>query len=218
MPVTGLTSTVNPDESFLLFDITINAGILGKNASEWLTEKERTCFDTTGSPLRVSVDAGTKLDALVYVLLHEATHVVDFCELITPPVSEESGSWRADNRPASPFTEGVWSDLDRPAPAFCDPLRARVGFYGFGRAIPVDQAFPVYASLRRTPFVSLYGGRNSRDDLAEFVTVYHVTEILRQPYRTVIRYDNDEVFAFEPMKSEIVRRRIALLKRFYEGG
>ena len=87
MPNTALTSTVNRDERVnKVFDITVNASILGQNASEWLTQKERSCFDAAGSRMSVSIDAGTELPALVYVLLHEATHVLDATLHITPEV------------------------------------------------------------------------------------------------------------------------------------
>jgi hypothetical protein len=217
MPNTALTSTVNPSEPFRLFDITVNARILLKSASEWLTEKEQSCFDTSQSSLRVRIDAGTKVDALFYVLLHEATHIVDSSNRLTPPVADDGRTWRHDARPLTGFTEGVWSDLRQPAPPFRDPLRARVQFYGPSGAVPVDQAVKVYESLLRTPFVSLYGASNSLDDLAEFVAVYHLVEVLKQPYRIVLYRDKEEVVAYEPMKSQTVRRRIGQMKRFYQG-
>jgi hypothetical protein len=216
IPNTALTSTVNSDEPFRIYDIAINAAILGKTVSEWLTEKERTCFNEAGSSLRVSIEAGSDVDALIYVLLHEATHVVDYSQAITPPLSAGGLSWVTDKRPGSPFTEGIWRDLSLPAPAFRDPLRERLRFYTGNAALPVDKAQQVYESLRRTPFVSLYGGRNSLDDLAEYVSVYHLTEVLKQPYRIVIRRNDEEVFAYEPMKCDLVRRRIGQMKRFYE--
>ena len=81
-PNTALTSTVNPEEPYRLFDITIRAAVLGEDLSELLTQKERTCFDTAGSSLSLSIEAG-QLDAIVYVLVHEATHVVDSSLRIT---------------------------------------------------------------------------------------------------------------------------------------
>jgi len=66
--------------------------------------------------------------------------------------------------------------------------------------------------------VSLYGSSNWYDDLAEYVALYHLTEVLKQPYRIVISKDGKEIFAFEPMKSEIVRGRIGHMRRFYEDG
>jgi hypothetical protein len=113
MPNTALTSTVNPDEPYRLFDITIRAGVLREDVSEWLTWKERTCYEAAGSRLSVSIEAG-KLDAIVYVLLHEATYVVDSCLRITP--ATRSGGQPAGEAPTSVFTEGIWSDRTVPSP------------------------------------------------------------------------------------------------------
>jgi hypothetical protein len=218
MPNTALTSTVNPKESFRLFDITVNARILHENVSEWLTKKEQTCFEAKGSPLRVYVDAGTKVDALVYVLLHEATHIVDSCERITPPLAGGGKAPRTASRPATPFTEGIWNDVTLPVALYRDPLRERVLFYVDCGPLPINHAPDLYEYLRRTPFASLYGGRNWLDDLAEYVSVYHLTEVLKQPYRIVLRRGDAEIFAYEPMKSQLVRRRIGQMKRYYAGG
>jgi hypothetical protein len=215
MPNTALTSTVNPDEPHRLFDITIRAAILREDVSQWMTWKERTSYEAAGSPLRVSVEAG-KLDAIIYVLLHEATHVVDSCLRITSAV--RSGGQPARGAPAGGFTEGVWSESTIPSPRYRDPLLERVRFRAGGQTFAIGQAESVYTALRRTPFVSLYGSRNCYDDLAEYVALYHLTEVLKQPYRIVIRREGEEVFIYEPMKSDLVRGRVGQMKQFYEGG
>lgn len=215
MPNTALTSTVNFNEPYRLFDITINASILRQNVSEWLTQKERTCFNAAGSPLSVRIDAGAELNALVYAFLHEATHVVDACERITPVIAKAGQPIKNDEGPRNTFTDGVWSGLALPVPRFRDPLRTRINFYAQGAVISIGEAPAVYAWLRRTPFVSLYGGRNWLDDLAEYVTVYHLTEVLKQPYRIVVSKEGNDVLVYEPMKSELVRGRIGEMKRFY---
>ena len=215
MPVAAQISTVDPDGPFRLFDVTINAAVLRLNVSEWLTQKERTCFDAAGSPLSVNIDMGA-FDALVYVFLHEATHIVDLCEHVTPgdlPADQPPG---AGGGPRSSFIEGVWSSRATPAPRYRDPLRGRVLFYTKDETIPVDQAEAVYTSLGTTPFASLYGGNNWLDDLAECVTIYHLTEVRKQPYRIVIREQGREVFVYEPMKSGLVRGRLGEMRRFYE--
>jgi hypothetical protein len=217
MPNTALTSTVNPTESFRLYDITINARILHENVSEWLTRKEQTCFDVKGSSLRIEIEAGTKVEALVYVLLHEATHIVDSCERITPPFAAAGTASRSAGRAPTDFTAGIWTDVAQPVALYRDPLRERVLFFVDCGPMPIDRAPDLYEYLRRTPFASLYGGRNWLDDLAEYVSVYHLTEVLKQPYRIVVRRGNDLVVAYEPMKSELVRRRIGQMKRYYVG-
>ena len=219
MPNTALTSTVNPGEPYELFDITIRAAVLRQTASEWLTEKERTVFDSSGSGRSVSVEAGGR-DALVFILLHEATHVVDNCLGLTPPFPPGKPPQGAPPPPPPPteFTRGVWDDRMLPAPAYRDALRLRVRFFPGGEQLPIDRAVAVYESLRRTPFASLYGGWNWSDDLAEYLSVYHWTEVLKQPYRIVIRDGDRDVVAYEPMKSSLVRGRIGQMKRFYEEG
>jgi hypothetical protein len=215
MPNTALTSAVNPGEPYPLYHITIRAAILRDDVSEWLTWKERTCFEAAGSPMSVAVEAG-KLDALLYVLLHEATHVVDDCLRITPAIP--AGDQPAGGAPAGAFTEGVWSGRTTPSPRYRDPLLERVRYRAGGQTFAIDQADSVYTSLRRTPFVSLYGSSNWYDDLAEYVTLYHLTEVLKQPYRIVIRKEGQEAFAYEPMKSDLVCGRVGQMKRFYEDG
>ena len=168
MPNTALTSTVNPGASFRLFDITIRAAILHQNVSEWLTEKERSCFDAAGSLLRVSIEAG-KRDALAYALLHEATYIVDVSLGLTPTALTSEPP--AGSVPPTAFTEGVWQEHAIPAPPYRDPLREHVRFRPGGGIFGMDQAVAVYTSLRRTPFVSLYGSSNWNEDLAEYVAV-----------------------------------------------
>lgn len=213
MPNTALTSTVNPDEPYRLCDITIRAAILHQSASEWLTEKERSMFDAAGSPLSVSIEAG-KRNALLFVLLHEATHVADFCLDIT---AQHSGKQSADDASGA-FARGIWSNLTTPAPSYHDPLRERIRFRPGGEILPIDQAGAIYSSLRLTPFVSLYGSSNRADDLAEYVAVYHWTKVLKQPYRIVMRKGGKKVFVYEPMKSDLVLSRVDQMKQFYENG
>jgi hypothetical protein len=102
------------------------------------------------------------------------------------------------------------------APSYRDPLREKVHFYSTDSTLAMDQAEAVYTSLRRTPFVSLYGAANCGDDLAEYVAVYHWTQELHRPYRIVMRNGSDTRFVYEPMNSDLVRSRIDQMKQFYE--
>jgi hypothetical protein len=215
MPNTALTSTVNPEEPYRLFDITIRAPILKQTASEWLTWKEQSMFDTAGSTLSVSIEAG-KRDAIIYVLLHEATHIVDACLGINPPILTGTHS-AADAPQPTAFTKGVWADHGTPAEIYHDELRERIRFRPGGSTLPVSQAEAVYGSLSRTPFVSLYGSSSWGEDLAEYVAVYHWTMVMKQPFRIVIRKAGRRVYSYEPMKSSLVRSRIDQMKQFYDG-
>lgn len=76
MPNTELTTTIIKDKDFNLYHITFRAGILHQTISQWLTEKERTCYLENDTTYSVSLNGGS-LSALTYILLHEGAHVVD---------------------------------------------------------------------------------------------------------------------------------------------
>ncbi|HEX6738336.1 MAG TPA: hypothetical protein VF310_08700 [Vicinamibacteria bacterium] len=202
IPNTALTSTVNPDEPYRLFDITLRAGILSESVSQFLTWKERGCFEAAGSSRSVSIEAG-ELDGVLYVLLHEASHVVD--------------SSLGMSASGAPFVEGVWSEATVLAPAYRGSLLERITFRAGGEVLPIARAEAVYAALAKTPFVSLYASRNWHDDLAESVAWYHLAEKRQQPYRIVVRDGQKEAFTYEPLKSTLVRQRLERLRVFYEG-
>lgn len=209
MPNTALTSPVTARQP--LFDITIRAVILKQTATEWLTEKEQTCFAAADSACQVAVEAGLR-PALDYVLLHEATHVVDATLHLTPAYS--AAGQRLDSAAAKPFTAGIWQDRTRAVANFRHALLEHICFRG-KPPLPPTQAPQLYTLLQQTPFVSLYSTIGWTEDLAEYVTVYHFTRKLQQPFRLVIRRNGQEVFRYEPMQSALVQRRIRLMKRFY---
>ncbi|WP_176844527.1 hypothetical protein ACRQ5D_04810 [Mucilaginibacter sp. P25] len=55
MPNTALTVTLNSRDSSRKYHIAIRAAILKPSISEWLTEKETSCFDTTGGKFNIAV-------------------------------------------------------------------------------------------------------------------------------------------------------------------
>lgn len=209
MPNTALTSTIESEAATPVYDLVIRAGVLRESVSEFLTNKERSCFDVTGSTRTVVVEAGA-LEAIVYVLLHEATHMVDGALGLTP----ENGSSPAAD--AGLLTAGVWTDRLTVTSAYASPLLDGLVYRRGGRPIPVSDAHKVYGALQRTPFVSLYASSNWHDDVAELVAWHHLTSRLGQPYRIVVRERDLEVLVYEPMASPLVQRRLRLLSPMYD--
>jgi hypothetical protein len=210
MPNTALTSTVESTAPGPLFDITIRAGILQQTASQWLTEKERTCFAANDSTLQVAIEAGVR-PALDYVLLHEATHVVDATLKLTP-ASSETGQL-LDIAAAKPFTAGVWQSRTLPTHNWQHALLLQIPFRRGQNALPIADATQVYTLLQQTPFVSLYGSTSWTEDLAEYLTVYYFTRQLHQPFKIELRQNAQVIWSYEPMKSVLVQRRVRHMKR-----
>jgi hypothetical protein len=211
MPNTALTSSYNFTEPYRLYHITIRAAILKQNVSEWLTEKELTCFDTAQSDLTVSVDGG-KMNALVYVLMHECSHVVDgSLGMFSEKGSFPENLWR---EAAQNFSKPVWVSRTKYIPAIQDSLLFRNHFRK-GIILPVAQAETAYEALEKVPLVSLYSTSSWSEDLAEYVTVYNLTHRLHQPFKFVVKKKGKTIFEYAPMKSALVLSRAKIMDVFY---
>ncbi|WP_225309738.1 hypothetical protein [Larkinella humicola] len=83
-----------------------------------------------------------------------------------------------------------------------------------GLPMPISLAPDVYRKLTQPPFPSLYGMAAWSEDIAELVTIYHLTTRMNQPFHVVIT--KDKVARFEPMKNPLVKQRLDHLAAFYE--
>lgn len=210
MPNTALTSLLESGSGPKMFNITFRAGLLDETISEWATWRENTCFkpEDQGN-YKVRVEGG-KMDALLYVLLHEATHVVDAVTEVTPYFAEKDSI-----AAPTPYTKNVWRMVTVPEDPYIDSLLEQTRFRS-GKPMPINLAPEVYRKLAKTPFPSLYGMAAWSEDLAELVSVYHMTSKLNQPFHVVVIKDNIEVARFEPMKNTLVRQRLDQLSTFYK--
>lgn len=148
----GLTSKVGSTGQF---DITLRASLLDESLAAFLTGKERGVFRADGSGRTITIEAPAG-GAFAYVLLHEASHVVDAALGITAAMH-------------GPFTQGIWLDRSTLSPTLAASAAARTTFRR-EPAVPAAQAPVVYDALARTPFVSLYATAAAPEDFAELVT------------------------------------------------
>ncbi len=209
MPNTALTSPLETADTLQQFNITFRAGILNETISQWATWKEKSAFDATANPeLEIQVDAGT-LDAIDYILLHEATHIVDAVLNLTPHAE-------VNDAVVSPskFTEGTWLKMNVPEAKYDGALLAQTRFRS-GKPQPISLAEETYNALGETPFASLYGMASWHEDLAELVAIYHLTNKLKQPFVIYLKEQGRVKAAFEPMKRKGVKKRVKQLRFFY---
>lgn len=212
MPNTALTAPVTNNEGVNLYHIAFRAGILNQTISEWATEKERTCFTRNVSTIQISIEAGL-LNAFTYILLHEGTHVVDgSLQLIA---SDSVAGIARLNAFTTRFSKGVWKDITTHDWPVKDSIILKNRFRPGGSPFSPHQAPEVYQSLAQSPFVSLYSTASWHEDLAELLTIYHLTQRLQQPFRILITKNGTEFFSYEPTKSSPVQYRFDQLKYFY---
>jgi hypothetical protein len=150
----------------------------------------------------------------MYILLHESTHLVDYIENITPYTEPEYKKFLKIKSSETDFTKSVWKDYDIPRQKF--PFTKKITFYGFNKPqLHLSESVGVYTSLTGSPFVSLYGSLSWAEDLAELTTYYHMTRILNQPFIISVMRDRKKILSIYPLNSPAVKKRLALLKKFY---
>ena len=209
MPNTALTSPVQTTDSIRHFNITFRAGIFNETISEWATRKEKSAFNNLANEnMEIQIDAG-KLDAIQYVLLHEATHVVDAVLGLTFP-----GDVTDSLVMPTAFTKDIWRLFNKPTEQFTNPILEEVRFRS-GKVQPITSAPAVYQALKQTPFSSLYAMASCYEDAAELITIYHLTQKLNQRFLILVRDSGRVLARFEPMKNKLVKQRIRKLHFLY---
>lgn len=212
LPVNAQTVRANAaGDSKSVFDLIINARVLDETISEFATRKERELFKSGDSPLGVSVVAGS-MNALAFVMVHEATHIVDMVLGLTPPPSPPGVPISEDQQ--TPFARGVWEGAFTPVSAYRGPVLDSIPWRTGEGPLDIQQAQSLYEELERTPFVSVYASLIVTEDLAELVAWTQMTEKYGQPYRIEVRSDTEVIYSYEPMKSSLVRSRLNQLRPF----
>ena len=187
---TGLTSKVGDAGQF---DITLRASLLTESLGAFLSTKERRLFEADGSGRVVTVEAsGT--DALGYVLLHEASHVVD-------------AALGLSTAPGSPFVSGIWEDRTVLAPGLSVSPAATTPFRR-APPVPLGRADVVYDALARTPFVSLYATAAAPEDVAELMTWHDIARRGGALAITVSDAAGRQLRRYEPLSFPAVKARM----------
>ncbi len=200
---TALTSKVGDTTQF---DITVRASALRESLDEFLTTKERRLFEADGTGQSVSFETDGA-DALTYLLLHEATHVLDMSRQLT-------------DKPGNAFGSSVWqAGKDNGvtlAPHLAASPVAASRFRGAG-PIPASRARATYDALADSPFVSLYASASPAEDLAELMAWHVVSGRLGHKIRLTVRAADGALLGrYEPMQFPGVRARLPLLEKLLD--
>jgi hypothetical protein len=219
----GATDWVLDEEGNVYFIFVFNSQLFVHNISDWLTYRENSCFRKDDLTIDIEIDCGEKYLGIDYILLHESTHAVDYIRTFTPYVSRSLQLIQQKSDEESAFTEDVWKDYFTPISRYDYPYRKGVTFYGVNPnnlnettpKISNKNCIELYRQLSATPFVSVYGSLSWTEDFADFVSFYHLTNKLKQPYVIRVIKGNTQIYSYEPMKSEDVKGRISDITSIY---
>ena len=210
----GLADWVVDPQNTVYTILVFNSGVFAKNLTELLTEKEKTCFLADDPEYDIHIDCGKKYNGFHYILVHEATHALDYVINVTPYADREYKDHMNIRVSETEFTKGIWSGYDASRVRYL--FSKRVFFYGSPKPqLRISESPVVYKELSRSPFASLYGSQSWAEDLAELAAFYHITRVLDQPYCITVTRKGKTAASVRPMESQEVRKRLSPIQKFY---
>lgn len=221
---TGMTDWALDEKNGKIYVwIVLHPDVFRLTAKDIVLKRENSAFIRNGvvaPPYEIETDVGGNESALAYILLHEGVHAVDYVQRLAPYVEESVRSYQERRPQSARIVDSYWTAYDQPRSEYDFPLRRDLTFYGFGGGpkIPMEDAQRLYEGFAKSPFASLYGSRIWAEDLAELLTMHHMTNVLKHPYEIRLRESKSGkiVFRYRPFENPIVRKRIESLNVFYE--
>lgn len=197
----GLTDWIAGPGNKIYFHMILNPAALKDDLSRTLTDRDKSCF-IPRKGWSVRVDAGSKYKGLLYSLVHEGTHGLDYAAGVTPYTDDTMPAYYRPRRPAAGgFFLKRWAGYSSPRPEADFHGRDKLGFYGLGGGprLDISSAPELYAGMTKGGFISLYGARSWAEELAELAT-FSVLDTLEQPYEITVTSPAGKS-AFKPMTS-----------------
>jgi len=192
---TALTRSFTGPDGREMFEITVRADVLDASLTEFLTRKEQSLFVDDGSGYTVHVLAGD-MPALTYLLMHEATHVLDRAYGVTSDVRPFAAIWPDYRTLAEPMASGI------------------LGATPYRRAPPLPSArMPeLYRALAASPFVSLYSTASAGEDFAELTAWSELANRFAVPLAVEVRDRlGKPVYTLRPLETPAVQVRMAMV-------
>ncbi|MCX7677720.1 MAG: hypothetical protein N2316_00735 [Spirochaetes bacterium] len=213
----GLADWVLDENNRIYAILILNPEVMKKTISEWLSYREASCFIRDDPKIEICVDAGNRYTALLYFLLHEVAHIVDYVEHHTPYVEIPLKAISKYPIYTRTFVREWWQDYSQPVTAADFPMRTSITFYGLsnGPKIPISKAKELYDAFSKSPFVTLYASQNWAEDFAETTFVYHIAKKLHQPYRIIVMRDGKASAIYKPNMNALLQKKFAYFRSFY---
>lgn len=206
----GLCSYAVKDKNEIYTIVFLNPDLLNMTLNEAFLYKERSCFYINEDEgYDIKVDISDKYSGILYILLHEFTHAMDYVKGLTPYADPSLLNYRVLND-KSFEAKKFWNDYNKVRKEYDFPIFEKITFYGFnnGPKINLEQARYLYKTLDKTPFVSLYSTFSWAEDLAELKTISYLTNELKCNYQINVLKGKEVIYTFNPLNNKKVLERL----------
>jgi hypothetical protein len=219
LPGAGLTDWVIDRDGRTYYYLAFNSEILNVSLNDWLTYKDNAYFDKSVTSPSIRVQTKTTYKALMYGLLHEGAHIVDYELGVTPYRDPLYRRLDVNNRVTSAFTEGVWLQSTQPASPYEFKHREDLNVYGEftnKSLLPRYELTEMFSQLTQTPFVTFYSGTSWNEDFADFMTYQLIEKRLGGAVSVELVDQGKSIDHYEPVKTPQAQRRKKLVEEFLD--
>ena len=219
----GMTEWVVDREGHTYYYLILNSSLFNISIDDWLTYKEDSQFEsrldksTTSPSIRVRTQ--TNFKALMYGLLHEGSHIVDYELGVTPYIDPQHRRFIGRNKDRSDFTDGVWVQGSKPVERYDFKHRGDINTYGIfpkRGLIPRSELPEMFSQLAKSPFVSFYSATSWNEDLADYMTYHHIERYLGGSVTVELLSAGNVVERYAPVKTSLAKQREKSVRVFYE--
>ena len=212
----GMSDYVISESNDIYTILVFNPKVFKQSLSELVTYKENTCYKQNNDQIQLNIQISDEYSGLFYILMHECTHIIDYCERITPFVEPNIQELQRKKKEPSPFTEEYWTAYNKIKLKRNIEYKDKLNFYTKenDKKIEKSELLLVYNELKNTPFASLYSYINWAEDFAEYATFYYFTQVLNMEYNIKITENNELIFEYEPFANINVLERAKKLEIF----
>jgi hypothetical protein len=212
----GLTDFVLSEEGEVYTILFLNPRVFDNTISQLLTYRDNSCFDMADGDLELEIRITGDYSGLLYILMHESAHIIDYTGKKTPYVHSIMRDLHYNKEGESAFTDQFWKDYDKPEDFLYMTYNNRLKFYSDEGSdkIPNGEMIDVYRELEQSPFASLYSCLNWAEDYAEYTTLYYFTQYLHMEYRIRILQKNESIWEYKPLANNMVLQRESFLDIF----
>lgn len=184
----------------------LNPEIFHVSLNDWIRYRDNSAFVDDGSAIKIEPELKSGYMGLLHTLIHEASHIYDYYNHVTPYVEREI--MLVNNmKENTEFTEDIWREHSAPVDKYNFKGRDSIYPYGLGKSVNIAESVELYQNLNWTPFSSLYASKNWSEDFAELFTWYYLSRKLKINYTVKIVKNGDEIVIFSPLKNQNVTRR-----------
>lgn len=215
----GMTEWVVDRDGNCYYYMVLNSALLKMSLDDWLSDKENSFFEKLPASPVMRVHTGTNYRAVMYALLHEGTHVLDFESGVTPYVDPLHRHLKGRTKETSAFTDGVWLQQTQPVARYDFRHRAALNPYGeySGRSlIAKSEMKTMFAQLAQTPFAGFYGGTSWNEDLADFMTYQIIGKKLGGAVSVDLIDRGKVIGRYAPVRSPLSGQRENAVRIFYD--